>query len=530
MKTVKGFRILVLLTIIASVMKPGSAPASEDQSARLQSLGGKAVEGIIPDFYTDFRNNPALLAGSEKTELMYRLVDYCGASLPFYQLEINGTWEQPEISNYHYLNAMDYFWERGRGKWNIALSTLWKFSREESSRPEVDYLQNDYSSRLSEIDNDAWRIDLAAAFMTGDDISFGFRAGAYGFYNMIQRQDISYRKNYYIYNAREILNRSYERNDISNSIRRTVSAYLECGIRTEEGEESFSEISFKASKVTSTSYIERNYRRLDKFYDEYSGTVYLTERYYDNELSDNYAGGNSWIFEFQGRHRTESGIVLSASGSYERCNCDLSRWNSIEDLNYDYISEDQSEIRESIYDGGEGTFDRIHGTLKAGRKVQFNGKLNLYLGISALGSHTGWNYDPVIEYRLRSREDLDSYSENASDRTSLSIDMNNLDLNLPISLEFKPAAFFTFFSAVVPEFSFEVKTERMGFPDYGILEGSGYIYDYEITTSTIRTQYLMPTGFRLNYGERLDIEVFTEGYLFYTSELHSLNMNISYRF
>ncbi|MFO7916077.1 MAG: hypothetical protein R6U43_10365 [Candidatus Krumholzibacteriales bacterium] len=523
---------LISVLLIISWLLISSAvtlSAAEDESARIMALGGSVVEGIIPDFYTDFRNNPAVLAGLDRTSILYRMVDRDIVDLPFFIFDYDWNLDNPYMYHSSPINAADIFWGRGPGSWKIALSTAWELSRSELNRPDIEYFNDEYSIYSRENIKDSWSLDLTVARRAGSNLLLGMRVGGYSFYQKNEERGFRCWEYHRFEDAEELLRKQYARNDGSGLIARRLSAYIEFGLRTEKENGEFSELSFRVSRASNTYYENGWYIRLDSRYDEFSGTTYLTDQQYNSSNLENFAEGNSWIFGFSGRHRNDSGYIVAASATYERCLHDGARLKSMEDIDYNYVAEDLKELRESIDLRGEGSSDRMSGALKIGKKLILRRDIDLYLGIAGFGSHTGWNYDPVTEYKLRLRKDHDYYSERSSDRTEFSMKLNSAAVYLPVSLEFKPASFFTYFASATPFLHVEVTTEKLGLPDSGIFNNIDQICSSEITTRNIWTDYRITTGFRLNYRDKIHVDIFTGSSLF-IENLSYLDINIGYNF
>lgn len=522
--------ISILLIIACLLIFPaGNLSAADDESARIMALGGSAVGGIIPDFYTDFRNNPAVLAGWSKTYVIYRLVDPDPARLPFCTIDNEWALNRSKLDYNSPVNALDIFWGRSESNWKLALSSIWKLSEREENSPRINYNSDNYRTRMEDSTYDIWLLDLTAAYDGGDNISLGIRAGGRGSYRRYEHRWLDYYNYYRFMDGRKVMSSNSSRDDGLESIFRRLSLYMECGLRTDYENGEFSELSFRVSRSSNTSYTDDWDVRLDKEYDEFGGTVYLTDQRYNSGIIENMAEGDSWEFGFRGRHRTESGYVITAAGSYERCVHDGSRIESDTDLDYDYVAEDQEELTEALYIKGEGTFDGISGAIKIGRKLTLRRDVDLYVGFAGFGSHTGWNYDPVTEYKLNTRKDHDYYRERSSDRTEFSMVVNRAVLYLPFSLELKPASFFTYFASATPFLNLEVTTRKLGLPDSGDYNNINQICSNEVTTRNVMTDYRITTGFRLNYREKIYIDIFTGSTLF-TEYLSYLDINIGYNF
>jgi hypothetical protein len=531
--TANGVRstIAALIFLLPLAVPVTPAGAVEDKSARIKSLGGDAVEGIIPDFYTDFMNNPAILADKDRTEIIYRFVDADLDPLPFFWPDRNWDLERPDNHYFSYLHSADIFWGRKPGQWKFALSAVWRFDRSERSNPEY---QRDYNSRygiaISESRADIWRLDLTAAKKLTGGTMLGVRAGSYELYSYDRRQSLSQDERFRITDAvRKIAQRqTYERR--SGSVNRRLAAYVEVGIRSEEKRSEFSELSFRLSRVSNNAYDSFSRTELDKLYGEFDGITYLTDQRFRQTIFSNGMEGDSWIFRFGGRHGSAWGYIFSAAASYERCGHNGSRWDSYEELDHDYVSEDRSESMETFETAGEGTFDRISGNVKAGRRFSLTRHLDLYLGAALFGTHTGWDYDPVTEVMWRASEDDDFNLTESSDKSAISYRFSSASLYLPAAVEFTPASFFTYYLSISPKVKLNVLSENVGLPENMVPEYISYLCGNEMTTTDIYTNQEVSTGFRLNYREKLFIDIYTRGYLLPDLRLDMLEINTGYRF
>lgn len=526
---VKSIPFLLIVSVwIAVTVNTADA---EEYSARIKSLGGRPVAGIIPDFHTDFINNPAVLADLDRSEIFYRLIDNNTARLPFYQL--NQSWEKtrPLVDHTSSINGLDIFWGSEASRWKFALSTILKLGKEESSEPESRYYMDEYRIRLKENNADSWKIDLTGAYKMSGGTSFGIRAGGYGFYDMTETQYLTTSSSY----RSEYGEKRLYRKSISDDSRypnitvRRVAAYIQGGVRTVKGKGSFSEISFNISTISNFAARKDWNRGYWYYYDRYSGNDYITEHGINADDYSSASGGRSWVIGVRGRHRTESGYTFSAEGSYERCGYDGSRGQRHEDSEYDYVGEYADERIEKTYISGEGNSDDISAAFRMGKAQRLNSNLNLHFGLAAFASYTGWKFDPVMDKSVYRRQDNDIYYEKLSDRISFSSKLNTFSLFVPASIEYKPAAYFTFYSSLVPDIRCEILREKVMPPGEGLPENIECLMANEITTRNIHTDYNIAAGFTINYGEKLFIDVYTKSDII-PERLYDLDINIRYLF
>ena len=191
-----GFIPVLMIICCLLISSAITLSAAEDESARIMALGGGAVKGIIPDFYTDFRDNPAVLGGQDRTGVFYRMVDPDPVRLPLFRIDTY--WEPIQVNpDYSWpVNAADFFWGGNSSKWKFAVSSILKLSQTEESSPRILYTSSNYETIIEEDNQDIWLLDLTAAYTTENGISLGIRAGGRGSYGMHKYRWLEYSDQY----------------------------------------------------------------------------------------------------------------------------------------------------------------------------------------------------------------------------------------------------------------------------------------------------------------------------------------------
>jgi len=533
----RGF--LLVLAVICCF--DSRAMAEEKMSARMHSLGGRPVAGIIPDYYTDLMINPAFAAETDSMTLQYCFRNSVDSKTPLLRIDRDFNFGEIDFqsqswSNF-YTSGFDIYGISFLG-WKAAVSSQWRLANEEEVDPQYDYSESVVSSsyyrmryrcRMENNKEEFWRLSVAAARDIGDKSSIGFRLGILGRYYLDQTRylwhDERYQKEDQVY---ELYYRSID-DDSDPEIQRLRSYYLELGLKTGDREGAFSEVVIDISRDSHSMDFKNWYISTQREYDDYGYDNYLLRYYYDGTEYGNINSGDLYSFGIKGRRRFPEGLTLFAGLNYESCRYDA-RWYT-SDIRYRWYagSSSENESQDNSF-SGTGDFKGTGGFLKLGKEFPIGGKLSITTSIAAFAGLTDNDLSP----RMITSYYYEGYSDTTSllmeQEHSLSIEIRQAEIFLPFSLEFKPASYFSLFGSVRPYLRWKERRKRFALPELGAnVEPYREIYTLESSETEWESGYYADIGFSLNYRGRLFLDVYSGSDLT-PDNLSSMILDLRYLF
>ncbi len=512
-----------LVALLALSLRPGAALAIDNSSARISSLGGDHVAGVIPDLYTDLTVNPAYALFADKLVVCYAKRGNRGyaPSLP-YLTESSGNFYGSSML----VNELSA-WGIRLSSWRAAVFAQWELYRPESewSDPSID-VDLQYVSRLRKYQRDGSddfaRIDLIAARALGDRYALGFRLQGWGYSNFFSEMNTylsdEYRDPFFSrlsYQRRQTNARSFLGQRLSFDFQAGIVKSNDAGPETD--------LALRAS-LDRLDYRKESYDLdISKEFDASSEfDAYNYYRYHWNDARR----GDLWNFALTFRHSFDGGIRVFAGGGVSTCSYETA-WSDSEDRVRWGWSSPVDQTVAGAFDG-EGSLIRGSCFFKGGKIFNLHETTDLHLGLRGVFARTRTEEEPLVHYAIAAEGEESAVR--IEQPTRLESIETSLDLSVPISVEFRPSGFFTFFSSFIltgrwdkqavtqPTLSFfrynppvagysANGAHRAGASSQIVIEPEAYSTDWERNLSTGGAVTL---GFSLHYRDRFFIDVYSE--------------------
>ncbi|MGD1048912.1 MAG: hypothetical protein ABR899_09220 [Candidatus Krumholzibacteriaceae bacterium] len=424
---------------LALVLCAQSSSAQEHPSARIYSLGGEHVSGVIPDLYTDITVNPANAAFADRLTLNYERRSIYGFASVFPYLNQNSSTNRFSTYRDSYMTNEVSVYGLGLSGWRAAVFAQWYLSQTEDNLPRYNYYS--YSNALesdeewSSADNDFARIDLIAAHALPDGYALGFRLQASGYYKSASNAS-GFVEDYYGDALFAQLDEMRKSTDATSLSGRLTNFDFQAGLTKKNGEGSQTELLLEAS-----------IRPLD--YNRQNATLDISERYNGVGQMDGYdyartkwsdaRKGNLWTFGLSARQSFASGIRLYTGGSVSVASYHA-QWSQ---FRQDYSWSGTDDILTGAF-ACNGSLRGANYFLKGGKKFGLRDNLDLYLGLHGWLEWAHAEEDPVVRYSQAHSDDTGSVV--IDQPSSLEYTGTTANLYLPLSVEFRPSSYFSVFS------------------------------------------------------------------------------------
>jgi hypothetical protein len=432
--------ILAGAIVVLGLVSPAQSPLAEDRpSARIYSLGGEVVSGVIPDLYTDLSINPAYAYFADRLTLNYGRRDASGFDMAFPYL--SGHYISGSASSFVYgTDEISLYGIRVSG-WRMALSAQWQLSQDEStvSLMDIGTGGNEYIAAIRDYasyEKDFGRIDVAAARSIGDRSVFGFRLQGRGYYESHSRIGSRETESYMDFFYADI-SRKWTQYDADSRLKRQLGLDFQAGVARRDGNEPASELVLQAS-LRSLDYQKQLYG-LD-ITREYNAAHELDGYWYNNTIWSDKREGVLWVYVLSVRHafrgdiRVYSGVSLSTA-SYDAEWIDFNRY-----IDWDLYSGGKMISGEFA---GDGSLWEASYFLKGGKEFSLHETLDLTIGLYGGLQRMHAEEDPVIHYA----QSLSGGDTTRIDQpSSLRYRGTRVNIYIPLSIEFRPSSYFSFFS------------------------------------------------------------------------------------
>ncbi|MDD4858353.1 MAG: hypothetical protein PHD74_09655 [Candidatus Krumholzibacteria bacterium] len=540
MQKIRWKTIIAGFSVLALIPFSRAALAQDHPSARISSLGGDHVSGIIPDLYTDLTVNPAYAQFADRLTINYerRLISGFAPAFP-YLSEYSPSSLNYSVDSYM-TNEISLYGIR-LSSWRAALFVQWRLDQSEFQANDLDL--GTASTRLRTYgrsdDGDFGRIDFLAARSIGDSCALGFRFQGCGYYESSSSGDIwvwdNYRDHYYT-----DLSSEYKTQDAASSSGRRISFDFETGLvrRGEEG--SRTELMLQASMHPITYRDQSLYLRIEKGFD---ATQDLTSYSYEKDTWSDEREGDLWNFGLSMRHTFPTGIRIYTGGAFSTAKYDAD-WSMVRD-NYSWYSP-TDEILSGDFDC-EGSLRGASFFLKGGKTFGLRSNLDLYLGMHGEFKWSHAEEDPVMLYAEMHHESTDSVS--IEQPFSLEYTGTEADVYIPLSIQFRPSGYFTCFSSftICGEW-YKYITDRPMPSAFYYNRPTGSVSSYgaalavaspqasiypETTVADLKREWstssLVTLGFSFHFRDRFFVDVYSASEII-PSNLYSSMLDVRYVF
>jgi hypothetical protein len=522
------------LVVSALQLSSPSAFAWDNNSARIRSLGGYSVSGIIPDFLTDLSLNPAYGRYASGLSINYGHRTVSARIIPFnilYSRYSDIDLTQPSMPTIYSATNLSELTAYGlkRAGWTFALTSEWRISDSDDGYPgyrrysRTDGYEDHYTTVNGTDDFDYWRLAISAAREIWGEYAIGIRlGGGEHYFNELSRIKVLRQEyyhddelsDYYLY--REESNVDFEAHTA-----RWRSAFLQIGLVHDNDGRKRGGLNFTVSR----NPIEHSRHQYDQnIYRRYDTDAEIIRYEYKRVEWRDRADGNLWTFSLQGRYLTPSKTGIFIGGSYEFA-AYASDWKS-SDMDYNWYEGFYSSDRGALT--GDGDSKQVSLFTKVGKTFAIHDKIDLTIGVHGSYSRS-WShdrsesrYDGVIE-SLPDREELSS-----SDRSDFKTEKNHFYLSCPAALELRASDYFSCYACFYTYLAWDREMinaempsflKTMGYPIINMSRSGGHAggaLDSSIESNLIRksedsisTSRAATFGFTLHYNDRLFVDVYT---------------------
>ncbi len=511
---------LGLAVILALSLRPGASLALDRSSARISSLGGYHVSGIIPDLYTDLTVNPAYAFFADRPVVCYarRSVPGYAPSLPYLESSSTGYYGSSMLVNE--LSA----WGIGLSSWRAAVFAQWALYQPEnsSSYPSIEMgsryavgLEEDRNSQ----DDDFARIDLVAACALDDRYALGLRLQGWGYYD--SSSEMYARTNEYYHDPLFTLIDSRSLDTRAQSFcGRRLSFDFQAGIVKSDDTGPRTDLALGLS-LNRLDYRKQIYNlRIIK---EYDSEGVLDSYNYDRYRWTDARKGDLWSCALTLRHAFDGGIRVLAGGGVSTCSYETA-WSSSRELVQ--WSSGRDEAISGAFDG-DGSLLGGSCFIKGGKIFSLHETADLYLGVHGVFARSRAKEEPLVHYT--SEPDGEESAVRIDQPARLESTETSFELYVPFSVEFRPSGYFTFFSSFILTGSWDKQTTTTPMPSLFryhppaaksaagganrgaaspgvVIEPEAYLTDWK---RNLDTGGEVALGFSLHYRDRFFIDVYS---------------------
>jgi hypothetical protein len=539
----KSIRIAAPAIAVSLLLAARGAAAQE--SARIMALGGSAVSGVIADHYTDLYLSPVYALDADNISLWYTRrgepalafvsgLPYAGAAVLG---AVSGMSYNP--SNEAALYGLKL------GAWRLALTSRWSFNKDYSDETKS-LIQTRWgneirtSMRHRDADADAWLLDFAAARPAGGDRIFGLRLRGSGFYN--QYCDVSRIRSYSYEDSPFIDLRAYGKyEDGQNYVSRRVALDVQGALGRKRDGRPIDEISVTVSMHRLVRFSQVTDFDLTQRFDSYGGTTHYSRSLIAGVDSRE---GDMWSLGAAYRRALSGGIRLYTEGSVAILSYDAATNASSEIYYWNYTPTKNDLFSASL--SGNGSVVRGAFAARAGKAFALHPTLDLYVTAGGAFVRSACEENPLARYAYR--EDGEA-AFGLEAPVVYAFAETRASLFLPLSIDFHPSSWFSYFAAFVPHAQWSRVTgeEPFASPFVFYPPAAAWIPDgrsgsalspgqfdepfaaVERREEAFDTSHSFACGFSLHYEERFSVDVYTR-YSVIPSYWNDLAANVRFGF
>ncbi len=520
-----GKCIAFLFLLAAVSLCPDDSASQGHPSARIYSLGGDAVSGIIDDYLTDLYLNPAFAALSDRTTINigYRPHPGITPSIPYLTMDSHYNW----IYDYHFYT----FTERGTheivlhglklSRWRFALSSEWTAWGDDSTELEVNQWDNPphnfsetYDQNYNKDEDDYWRFDLSAARPVGTDRIAGIRLGGYHAFNIDLHRDKydDYDYDFFEFPFGVYLDRLVTHNRNTELITRQLSTFVQFGLLTNTGSKNPNWITAGISRrdIDMRAYSLRQdihkYYNVDGYIESYS---YKTREWRDRRECP------LWKYDITGRCTLPKGIRLFLGGSFETCTYDSDWVDHFQLLEWDTFNEDDNLIRSEYSD--EGRYRAFSLVTKIGKQVDVRDDLDVVAGFYGFFRRSWIEEDAFLRYTITAEEGSSHMALAHISPFGVENEYTDLYIFFPFALEYRITDYFSCFTGLQLRFQWKREVEKIDVPGFAwyyehadliVGDGGEGRIPRGVDETAWETVRRATMGISLHYGNRLFADLY----------------------
>lgn len=517
-------------------------------SARIYALGGSAVSGIIPDYYTDLMFNPAYASLAEAFTINYGHRHSPLYEFPFLYLDPDFRFHTLETNENDTNELLAY--GIGALGWKIAVISEWYAYTNDDTES---YL--DKRNSITSYSNSArtWRTNhnrhyfhgaASCSRHIGGDHILGLRLGAFNHYDLYTRQSSEYMERYrYSDQFQETYLSDFDRwYDYDEKKQRWVSPYLQIGLLLNPDTDTSSEVILKVSRSDVSE--RQEIFSLDIWNDYDSFGTRTTHDYNRYDWIDD-KDGDMWSLDLWIKHTFGNGLRIFAGGAYRNATYD-GDW--VEDRRVYVWRNTVDDFTAYQNLDGEGDFTGISLFAKSGKSIRIERRIDVTAGIGGSFTRSLNDEEPTALFTMKTVHDDARDTYTSSNPTRFEMERLTAQLTLPLAVEFKPSRYFTIFGGFTTSVTWNRRTEEYSVPPLfsedvpsasAALRSNGgkrrtLGSPAEVTTvenceEHVSSSYGSTFGFSLHYENRLFFDLYSGSDLTPDS-MQYLILDLRYRF
>lgn len=545
------YRLITIITLstIMVVCSIAGAVGQIHYSARIYALGGSAVSGVVPDYYTDLMLNPAYAALSDAITINYGHRESPQYLFPFLHLEQDFSLMRPETNQYDTNELLVH--GIGMWGWKVSLISEWYALTSDDTGSNMytnysglDYTDNLYATRRNE---DSRYLHAAVSFsrFVGDTRILGLRIGTFDNYWRYTYQSTTCWERF---RFSENLEQTYlyqdeRRYSYTEKKERWLSPYMQIGLLCDRRNGRSSEIVFKVSQGDVNVRFESFNLGITNRYGATSPEK-ISHDYNRSDWIDN-KDGALWSFDLSGGHTFADGFRIYAGGGYRTARYDGDWVDVRRDYNWSGLISDMN-LYQSVTGTGDFTEYSFFG--KAGKTFRLERRIDITAGVAGSLTRSLNQEEPMALYTKKIEHDDTLESRSASSCCRFEMEHVRAQLLIPLAVEFRPAGYFAVFAGFTSRVGWTRNTEKYRIPpifertmqrsspalrtdgaERALLGDTFDTFTAENSEDVIYSDYTATVGFSLNYKNRLVFDCYS-GSDITPDSMQYLILDLRYRF
>lgn len=454
----------IALTLVLVIFLAPDAGGQIHYSARIYALGGSAVSGIIPDYYTDLAFNPAYASLADALTINYGQRNTPAYEFPFFSLDQNLNLRSVTMYQQRTNEILSYGIE-AKG-WKFALIAEWRLRTSDETSSDIEsYSSMDIQSEITTIsrDNDKYHYAhgaISCSRYIGDDHALGLRLGTFTYYTLYSHQWSRHdeRHRFTDQYAEQYLSYVSKRYSYDEKTRRWAALYLHMGLLLNARTESPSEVIFRVSLNDVFTRLENFNLRIQNEY-EWDGR--RTAHAYDRGDFIDGADGDVWSLDLWLKHMFGNGFRVFAGGGYRTAGYDGDWVHENRDYGWD------NQLRDYLsnqYLTGEGDYSRISTFARMGKTARLERRIDLTAAIGGSFTRSMNDEQPFAYSTIQRTHDDNMHTVTSSNRIRFEIERLTAQLTLPLAVEFRPAPYVRLFGGFRTRVTWSRRTETCSSP------------------------------------------------------------------
>ncbi len=496
----------------------------------MYALGGEAVAGIVPDYYTDLMLNPAYAGLAGEFVLNYGRRESPSRAFPYSHFNRQFNITTPTTSAHRTNELLAYGFDLWG--WKLALVSEWYINNSDDT--DSGYDQNQYGTNYWITASTTRRYDernylhaaVTCSKRLGENRILGIRIGAFDYYHSYIYQRNSQLERYDVLEGTGEMSLvgMEERYDHDENTQRWVSPYMQIGLLHDGGTGNGTEA------VVTVSY-DPVYIREEEF------SLFINNRYerptqirvgysYDRDNWIDRRDGDVWSFGVSGRHSFSNGFRIFAGGAYSTAVYDPGWMYCFRDYQWqDYVTD----INTYQSFTGEADFSKISCFVRGGRTFNLERRLDVTAGFNGRFTRSLNEEELYATLSWKTVRDEEEVRTTVSGPAHFEMERLSARLTIPLAVEFRPVGYFALFGGLATHLEWTWDNEKIYtlpiFTNAGqiytsltqpaVAAGRGALRQFkeektaENSDDTITSFFSGTFGFSLRYREHLFFDVYS---------------------